>query len=410
MSWIRSLAEQVDLSREAGGWRSESPRAMLDRLLPLAPSMGITRVSNITGLDHIGIPVAMACRPNSMSISVAQGKGVTLDAALTSALMEAAETFYAETAPRDALFSYDEAGAANQALDPLLLPRVRGAGGRVTAVPIWWSVGRDLVRGSTLYVPYDLVHTDYRLQSGAGLSAFQVSTNGLASGASLAEAICHGLAELIERDALSQWLALGREERTRTRLRLDSGLPRSCREVLDMYQAAGVSARVWNITSDVRVPAFLCLISDHDNPYRRTSEGRGSGCHPVREVALLRALTEAAQSRLGIISGGRDDLIAALYKGPYDREQRRDITPEVADFASIPECPTVTLADWIDFQLAALDKAGMATAAVCDLSVEGSGLAVARVVVEGLEGIAYKANYRYGRRLLRRMLERGIAR
>jgi ribosomal protein S12 methylthiotransferase accessory factor YcaO len=31
----------------------------------LAPVMGITRVANVTGLDSVGIPVVMVCRPNS---------------------------------------------------------------------------------------------------------------------------------------------------------------------------------------------------------------------------------------------------------------------------------------------------------------------------------------------------------
>ena len=51
---------------------------------------GVTRVADITGLDHVGIPVALACRPNSRSLSVSQGKGLTLDAAKASALMEEA--------------------------------------------------------------------------------------------------------------------------------------------------------------------------------------------------------------------------------------------------------------------------------------------------------------------------------
>ena len=58
--------------------------------------MGITRVAVLTGLDVIGIPVAAAVRPNSRSVAVHQGKGVTLDAAKASAVMEAVECFHAE--------------------------------------------------------------------------------------------------------------------------------------------------------------------------------------------------------------------------------------------------------------------------------------------------------------------------
>src|SRR5690606_41920016 len=69
---------------------------MLVRLSPLMKEAGITRVANITGLDNIGIPVALAVRPLSRSLSVSQGKGVTLHAAKVSAVMESLEQYFAE--------------------------------------------------------------------------------------------------------------------------------------------------------------------------------------------------------------------------------------------------------------------------------------------------------------------------
>jgi ribosomal protein S12 methylthiotransferase accessory factor len=35
----------------------------------------------------------------------------------------------------------------------------------------------------------------------------------------------------------------------------------------------------------------------------------GYGCHPLKEIALTRAVCEALQSRLSFIHGGRDDLV-----------------------------------------------------------------------------------------------------
>ena len=58
--------------------------------------MGITRIANVTGLDRIGIPVVMVCRPNARSIAVSQGKGLDMDAAIVSGLMESAELYHAE--------------------------------------------------------------------------------------------------------------------------------------------------------------------------------------------------------------------------------------------------------------------------------------------------------------------------
>ena len=59
-----------------GTHRSASLNATLKRVLRLAPVMGITRVANVTGLDSVGIPVVMVCRPNSRSVAVSQGKGI----------------------------------------------------------------------------------------------------------------------------------------------------------------------------------------------------------------------------------------------------------------------------------------------------------------------------------------------
>jgi hypothetical protein len=57
-----------------GTHRVVAPAETLARYRPLAQSMGINRFGNITGLDHIGIPVIIAVRPNSCSVSVSQGR------------------------------------------------------------------------------------------------------------------------------------------------------------------------------------------------------------------------------------------------------------------------------------------------------------------------------------------------
>ena len=69
-----------------------APADTVTRLRSLMPKTGITRLANVTGLDRIGVPVIMVCRPNSRSIAVSQGKGLTVDAAKASGLMDFAET------------------------------------------------------------------------------------------------------------------------------------------------------------------------------------------------------------------------------------------------------------------------------------------------------------------------------
>ncbi len=59
-----------------GTHRVSSPDETRERIWPWLKPFGITRVANVTGLDCIGIPVVAVYRPNSRSLSVAQGKGV----------------------------------------------------------------------------------------------------------------------------------------------------------------------------------------------------------------------------------------------------------------------------------------------------------------------------------------------
>src|SRR5690348_14046408 len=80
----------------SGTHRVCTPEETVARVLPLAAHMGITRVANVTGLDHVGIPVVAVARPNSRSVAVSQGKGLTLAAAKASGLMEAVELWHAE--------------------------------------------------------------------------------------------------------------------------------------------------------------------------------------------------------------------------------------------------------------------------------------------------------------------------
>jgi ribosomal protein S12 methylthiotransferase accessory factor len=103
--------------------------------------MRITRVANVTGLDDIGVPVVMACRPMARTLSVFQGKGLTLEAARVSGAMEAIETFHAEEKLELPARTATRAELAGQvsAVDLVALPLRRGFASRPpasVAIPI----------------------------------------------------------------------------------------------------------------------------------------------------------------------------------------------------------------------------------------------------------------------------------
>jgi len=73
--------------------------------------------------------------------------------------------------------------------------------------------------------------------------------------------------------------------------------------------------RIVDLTGPTGLPCFEVWLDHPDGPTVTV----GSGCHPNRLTALVRAITEAAQSRLAYISGSRDDIPRAIYRAPTAR-------------------------------------------------------------------------------------------
>ncbi|MBZ0306337.1 MAG: YcaO-like family protein, partial [Anaerolineae bacterium] len=144
-----------------GTYRLIAPEETVARVKQWLPIMGITRIANITNLDTIGIPVVMACRPNSRSISVSQGKGLTLAAARASGLMESIETYHAEsiTLPLK-LASYEALRYTHPVVDVHQLPFIKNSAFHPER-RLLWIEGYDLIQKDSLWLPYEMVHTDY---------------------------------------------------------------------------------------------------------------------------------------------------------------------------------------------------------------------------------------------------------
>ncbi|MGH8664389.1 MAG: YcaO-like family protein, partial [Burkholderiales bacterium] len=205
-----------------GTHRTHSPAETLARLRPLLPTLGITRVANLTGLDRTGVHVAMACRPNSRSVAMFQGKGLTLEAAKVSAVMEALEVWHAERVLNPLKWaSPEEMARLHRVADLATLPRVSGVP-IDQAAPLMWIEGTDLQGSSAVWVPYELVNMNYTLPLAALGGVFQSNSSGLGCGNHRLEAVCHGLCEAIERDARTLWERSAPARRSQRMLDLDS--------------------------------------------------------------------------------------------------------------------------------------------------------------------------------------------
>ncbi|MGH9643733.1 MAG: YcaO-like family protein [Terriglobales bacterium] len=375
-----------------GTHRLVAPEKTVQRVHRLAPVMGITRVANVTGLDTIGIPVVMVCRPNSRSIAVSQGKGLTVAAAKASGLMESVEGYHAEHISLSLkLASYEELRYTHNVVDVSRLARPINGFFRPT-LPLLWIEGRDLLQDTYVWLPYEMVHLNHVLPLPPGTGCFVNSSNGLASGNHLLEAISHGICEVVERDATTLWSLSARAAQQKTRVDLDSIDDADCRATLEKYERSAVCVAVWETTSDIGIPAFLCLTTERTiNPLRPLPSALGFGCHPTRPIALLRALTEAAQSRLTYISGSRDDLGRNAYEHSLSSNilesdhARMEMPERMRQFRDAPSFDSATFNEDVVWELERLLSAGITSAIVVNLTKPELGLPVVRVVVPGLE-------------------------
>jgi ribosomal protein S12 methylthiotransferase accessory factor len=226
---------------------------------------------------------------------------------------------------------------------------------------------------------------------------FRTNTNGLASGNTLEEAVFHGLAEIVERDA---WSLVEVTKRPGPRI-MDAppGLPA---ELLRKFAGAKVEVTVRDITSDLGIPTCAAVADDAllRDPRLLTI---GMGTHTSARIAYLRALTEVAQSRLTQIHGAREDTTTADLRTRmgYERVRRMNRYWFDADaeepFSALPSADHDDFLKDIGAVVSALGKAGMDRVLVADLTRPEIGVPVVRVIVPGLEVYAMD-NERMGER------------
>jgi ribosomal protein S12 methylthiotransferase accessory factor len=386
-----------------GTHRAVPPAETFERILPHLRTAGITRLANVTGLDRIGIPTALAHRPNSPTLSSSSGKGFTLAAALVSAAMEGIELYHAEN-PRLPVrrATYAELEEQGEAIprDQLLLGKESRFG---VARTERWVEAWDILSGRPMLVPFTQVAMVGGAEPGVvPWMPFQMGSNGLASGNLLLEALCAGLLEVIERDAHSCHMV--------ARHRLHHDYPKvdtaaapfpMVRELLDKLRSAHVGAVVYDMSVDTDVPVYNAVI--YDRLHRHVGMYGGYGAHLDPEIALIRALTEAVQGRLIYIAGSRDD----YFRHDLLRHRMHDGSGEVAAMEAQPaevglggrsSEATPTFEGDVSLLLQKLRRIGIRHVLVADLTHEELGIPVVRVIVPGLEGCALLQNYAPGPR------------
>lgn len=390
----------------SGTDRVITPSESLNRCKPFLKLFGITRIANVTGLDRVGIPVVMVVRPNSRSLTVSQGKGVDIEAATVSGIMESIEGYHAERIHIPLRrSSFEDLHFSENAVNIDQLPLIKSSKFSINK-RLLWAQAIDLINEESVWVPHELVHTDFTIPFPEDSGCFMQSTNGLASGNHFSEAVSHAICELVERDAIAIWAHKGQDHQNSTLLDINSIDDPLCKDILKKFDIAEIEVSIWDSTSDIELPCYNCIISEKTDGSEKRYTTSGMGCHPSRRIALFRALSEAAQSRLTCISGSRDDLDREQYRQLHGIKIKKELNKSnkkvftLKKFKDSPNYESDNIDDDIIYELEALERSGLSQILVVNLTRPEFNIPVARVIIPGLEGYINSPLYTAGDRAM----------
>jgi len=261
-----------------------------------------------------------------------------------------------------------------------------------------WVLGFDLMMRRPTYAPLNCVVAPYN--SDSGMSLFYTSTNGLASGNTRVDAVCHALCEVIERDATGLAMAKADVKPAVAAILADMGfdagwsaepgkaplislrgLPRPAAALVRKLQRAGLEVELFDLTSATGIATIACTISEPQGLPTVMNACSGCGTHPDARIELTRALTEAAQTRLTGIQGGREDLpdhVPARGAAPVEAKHGSGHTISFDEIASYQH-PSVN--DDVEFIIERMRQSGFEQVVVVDITREEVGIPAVRAIV-----------------------------
>ncbi len=364
---------------------------------------GVTRVAEITHLDRVGIPVYSAIRPGAAegAVSIYAGKGATKPQAKASAMMESFERYSAELHDdRRHRFQCGvfEGSDEGKYLHPssLILPKLLFD---PETAEIEWVRSTNLKDDNIIMVPANAVYHPYIPERTVKL--FQSNTNGLASGNRLEEAVFHGIMEVVERDA---WSIFESKRMSKPEINCDNTGNQIIKDILSMFKKAGIHVKLVDLTADVEITTVAAVSDDTilKDPALLTL---GVGTHLDPEVAVIRALTEVAQSRATQIHGTREDTIRAVFmrKAGYERMKRINShwfgeSEKSIEINVLKNVSGKSFKEDIETSKKLLSRCGFNDVLYVDLTRPEIEIPVVRVLIPGMELYSVDVN-RSGKRL-----------
>ena len=360
----------------SSGLRSSDPKELKQRLVPELWNYGITRVANLTGFDRLGIPVHMATKPQGKTLSSGSGKGVTAEGSWVSAVMEACEQTVWENLTESDLetseITLSRMGVPFISGDSL--PKWKGELWN-TNHPIHWRRGWDIMHGETVYFPEAaaLITPDLH-------SPFVCSSNGLASGAHVVEALLSGLQEVVERDSMTLKTIATRSHPVDATEFLREHLG----DLMEPIWSQGLDIRVVDATTELGVPTMVAYLLDELGGTTGLFKGAGAGVST--KTAMVRAVTEAVQARCLVVAGARDDIFASQRRSSVSRPRQLEDEPTDGILANVMDASTGSVDGDLDWMVGKLRDQGIQRIVVDRHTEPGEIVQVVRVIVPHLEG------------------------
>jgi len=381
----------MDKRYRGAAHRLKPPEETLSCIEPHFSGFGFTRCADLTGLDRLGIPVCCTFNPANPVLQVSWGKGAKIVDAKVSAAMEAIERYHV-CFPDARVKKASQAELENQGHDfisPFRLQRFNETMDFSDSMDICW-LPMEAVTAEKLpdqvYVPAAAVYP-------CEPQVNYFSANGLASGNCTEEAQLHALYEIIERNGISCCFdQTGRLTLKQNKIpRMDMNLcPQGpVRELYEKICRADLELVLLRPDSRVEgVYLFWAALIEEQSPVLWTRINLGYGAHASPTVAAVRAITEAAQSRLAFLHGCREDMGHKMLF-----PQVNAVNKTVRYFSSfVPETPWDALDDYshdsLDKDLSCLTKAIFSAgfSRICRLQIpcEVMEISILKMIVEGM--------------------------
>src|SRR5262249_13963285 len=169
------------------------------------------------------------------------------------------------------------------------------------------------------------------------------------------------------------------------RLVFDSITDPICRALIDRITASGARVFVWDLEGEIAAIGCAIMEDPREPAWRPLGCYQGFGAHLLPEIAIARAITEAAQTRLTYIAGGRDDFFWFDYERATDPELMAEMWEQLARpcedpvlFTDLPRVAAASLGGELVELVARCEQV-----IVVELTRPELGVPVVKVIVPG---------------------------